>query len=235
MQERRSVTESGISGFFGRVYGNMALGLLTTAVVTGLLMTVFKQAYLSLIGSNQIMLWVFMFLPLVFVILASSGNSVANPGRARLMFLLMSASEGTTMALIMLMTSTNTAVAALLVTAVIFGTMSMVGIFGKRDLSRAGSIAMTALYGVIAISILNFFMHSTGVAVLINYVILGIFIILVAADNQRLKQFYASAEAQGDVAVSSLAVQGAIMLYLDFLNLFLTIIQIFGIGNNNNN
>ncbi|WDF83533.1 Bax inhibitor-1/YccA family protein [Lacticaseibacillus pabuli] len=235
MQERRSVSEAGLSGFFGRVYGNMALGLLTTAVVTGLLMTVFKAPYLALMTSTPMMQWVFMFLPLLFVILASTGNSVQNPGRARVMFLLMSASEGTTMSVIMMMTSTTTAVAALLVTAVIFGTMSMVGIFGKRDLSHAGNIAITALFGVIAISVLNFFMRSTGVAMLINYVILGIFIILVAADNQRLKQFYASAEAQGDVAVSSLAVQGAIMLYLDFLNLFLTIIQIFGIGGNNNN
>jgi FtsH-binding integral membrane protein len=69
---------------------------------------------------------------------------------------------------------------------------------------------------------------------ILNYIILGVFIVLVAYDNQRLKQLYAYAEAEGDVAISSLAVQGAIMLYLDFLNLFITILQIFGIGDNRN-
>lgn len=235
MQERRSVSTSGIGRFYGKLYGVMSLGLLTTAVVTFLLSTVFQQQYLMLVTQNRSMPFILMLAPLIFVFLASGMKSVQNPARALIMFLLMAASEGLTVAVIMMMVPSSTAVAALLVTAVIFSTMAMVGIYGKKDLSKAGSIAMMVLFGVILMSFVNFFLRSTGMAMVMNYVILGVFIILVAYDNQRLKQMYSYAEASGDVAVSSLAVQGAIMLYLDFLNLFLTIIQIFGIGGNSDN
>lgn len=234
MQERRSVSEAGIGRFYGRLYGVMGLGLVVTSIVTYLLGVVFQTQYLTLISNNRAFYWIMLFLPIVFMFLASSMKSVQNPARATVMFLLMAASEGTTLSVFMLMFKATTVVAALLVTAVIFGTMALVGIYGKKDLSRAGSIAMMFLIGAVVMSFLNFFMHSTGMAMILNYVILGVFIILVAYDNQRLKQMYAYAEAEGDVAISSLAVQGAIMLYLDFLNLFLTILQIFGIGDNNN-
>lgn len=234
MQERRSVSETGIGRFYGHLYGMMGLGLVVTAVVTYLLGVVFQTQYLTFISTNQIFYYVAMFLPLIFVLFASSAKSAQNPARATTMFLLMAASEGTTLSLFMLMFKSSTAIAALLVTAVIFGTMSIVGIYGKRDLSRAGSIAFMFLIGAVLMSFLNFFMHSTGMAMILNYIILGVFIVLVAYDNQRLKQMYSYAEAEGDVAVRSLAVQGAIMLYLDFLNLFITILQIFGIGDSRN-
>lgn len=234
MQERRSVSETGIGRFYGRLYGMMGLGLVVTAIVTYLLGVVFQTEYLTFIGNNRLFYYIAMFLPLVFVLFASSAKSARNPARATVMFLLMAASEGTTLALFMMMFKSTTTVAALLVTAVIFGTMALVGIYGKRDLSKAGSIATMFLLGAIVMTMLNFFMRSTGMAMILNYIILGVFIVLVAYDNQRLKQLYAYAEAEGDVAISSLAVQGAIMLYLDFLNLFITILQIFGIGDNRN-
>lgn len=235
MQERRSVSDSGIGRFYGRLYGVMSLGLLTTAVVTFLLTTVLQQQFLNLIAGSRMMPFIMMFAPLIFVFLASGMKSVQNPARGLTMFLLMAASEGLTVAVLMMMVPGATAIAALLVTAVIFATMAMVGIYGKKDLSHAGSIAMMVLVGVILMSLVNMFLRSTGMAMIMNYIILGVFIILVAYDNQRLKQMYSYAEAQGDVAISSLAVQGAIMLYLDFLNLFITIIQIFGIGGNSDN
>lgn len=235
MQERRSVSEAGISEFFGRVYANLGIGLLITSAVTYLLGYVFRAQYISFISSNQFVYWIMLFLPFVFIIFGSGARASANPTQARVMFFLLAASEGTTMSVIMAMYSGTSVIAALLVTAVIFGTMSLVGIYGKRDLSRAGSIAMTALIGVIVMSLVNFLIGSTGLAMFINYAILAIFIVLVAYDNQALKRYYAQAEAMGDVAISALAIQGALMLYLDFLNLFITILEIFGVGGNNRN
>ncbi|WP_155286555.1 Bax inhibitor-1/YccA family protein [Lacticaseibacillus zhaodongensis] len=234
MQERRSVSQSGISQFFGRVYGNMGVGLLITAAITYLLGYVFHDQYVNFISSNPVFYWVMLLLPFVFIIFGSGARAYANPGRARLMFFGLAASEGTTMAVIMAQFSGTSVVAALVVTGVIFGTMSLVGIYGNKDLSRAGSIATTALVGALVMTVLNFLIHSSGLAMLINYAILAIFIVLVAYDNQTLKRFYAQAEAQGDTAISALAIQGALMLYLDFLNLFITILQIFGVGNDNN-
>jgi FtsH-binding integral membrane protein len=234
MQDRRAVNDTGVAQFFGRVYGTMALGIIVTAVVTFILGYVMRDAYISLLSTNRLAFFILTFLPFVFVLAGSGRKAVANPARALTMFLLLAASEGTTLAVIMTMFNGTTVIAALLVTAIIFITMACVGIFGKKDLSRAGGIASMLLIGVILMSVVNMFMGSVGMAMFINYAILGIFIVLVAFDSQRLRNFYAYAEAQGDVAVSALAIQGAMMLYLDFLNLFISILQIFGIGSDNN-
>ncbi|WP_056969088.1 Bax inhibitor-1/YccA family protein [Lacticaseibacillus thailandensis] len=234
MQERRAVNEAGLSQFFGRVYGVMGGGMVVTAIVTYLLGYVFRQQYFNFIASNSLVFYVMAFMPLIFVILGNTGRSVAHAGRALVFFLLLAASEGFTLALIMSMYNGTTVIAALLTTAVVFGTMALVGIFGKKDLSRAGSIAIMGLYGVILMSLVNMFLRSTGMGMLLNYIILAIFIVLVAYDNQTLKRLYASADAQGVMSVNSLAVSGAVALYLDFLNLFLTILEIFGVGSNRN-
>lgn len=230
MQERRAVNDTGIAQFFGKVYGTMGIGLIVTAVVTYLLGYVFQEQYFTLLASSNIIRYVLMFLPLIFVLFGSGRKALANPTRAMAMFIGLAASEGFTLATIMSFFAGTTVIAALLVTAVIFGTMSLVGVFGKKDLSRAGGIASMLLLGVLLMSVVNMFLGSAGFAMILNYIILGVFIILVASETQRLRNFYATAEAAGDVAVRSLAIQGALMLYLDFLNLFITILQIFGVS-----
>ncbi|WKF84215.1 Bax inhibitor-1/YccA family protein [Lacticaseibacillus pantheris] len=234
MQERRAVNESGLSQFFGRVYGVMGGGMVVTAAVTYLLGYVFRQQYFNFIASNTIVFYVMTFMPIIFVILGSTGRSMAHAGRALVFFLLLAASEGFTLAVIMSLYSGTTVIAALLTTAVVFGTMAMVGIFGKKDLSRAGSIAYMSLFGIILMSLVNMFLRSSGMAMLINYAILAIFIVLVAYDNQTLKRLYAQADAQGMSSINALAVSGAVSLYLDFLNLFIAILQIFGMGSDRN-
>ncbi|WP_127850129.1 Bax inhibitor-1/YccA family protein [Lacticaseibacillus hulanensis] len=234
MQERRAVNETGVAQFFGKVYGTMGIGILVTAAVTYVLGYVFQAQYFAILQSNALLRFVFTLLPFAFLLMGSSRKALANPGRAMVMFIGLAASEGFMLASVMWWFKGTTVVAALLVTAVIFGTMALVGVYGKKDISRAGGIATMLLYGAILMSFVNIFMGSAGFAMVLNYIILGVFIVLVAYDSQRLRNFYASAEAQGDVAVSSLAIQGAVMLYLDFLNLFITILQIFGVGSDNN-
>ena len=95
---------------------------------------------------------------------------------------------------------------------------------------------MSALFGVIIMMFVNMFMGSSGMQMLISYAILIIFIVLTAWDTQRLKNLYltAGSDGQATISTSSLAVVGALMLYLDFLNLFTAILQILGVGDNNN-
>ncbi len=175
-------------------------------------------------------------LPLILSFFVTGRRAQASPGYATLMFYLMSASFGFTFASVAMVARTSNLAVALATTAVVFLVMSMVGHFGKRDLSKAGNIAIVALVGVILMSLVNMFMGSSGIQMLISYAVLIIFIVLTAWDTQRLKNLYLTTGSDGQAAISenSLAVVGALMLYLDFLNLFTAILQILGVGNNNN-
>ncbi|WP_461212944.1 Bax inhibitor-1/YccA family protein [Lacticaseibacillus sp. GG6-2] len=235
MQERRIVNDAGLSVFFAKVYGTMGGGLLITAVISYLLGNVFRVQYGNFISSNQIIFWVLTLLPFVLTFLISGRRGQESPAYARLMFGVMAASYGFTLASIWLIYPAANIGIALIVTAVVFFTMSVVGRVTKQNMSRIGGIAMSVLLGAIVLSLINMFMHSGMMSLLISYVILIVFIIMTAADTQALKRLYLTAGGDGDYAVntSSLAVQGALLLYLDFLNLFLVILQIFGVSSDN--
>lgn len=236
MQERRVVNEAGLTQFFSRIYTLMGSGLVVTALVSYLLGVTFKTDYVNFVSGHQIVFWIMLALPLILSFFVTGRRAQASPGYATLMFYLMSASFGFTFASVAMVAQTSNLAVALATTAVVFLVMSMVGHFGKRDLSKAGNIAFVALFGVIIMSLVNMFMGSNGLQMLISYAILIIFIVLTAWDTQRLKNLYLTAGSDGQAAISenSLAVVGALMLYLDFLNLFTAILQILGVGNNNN-
>ncbi len=233
MQERRVVNEAGLTQFFSRIYTLMGSGLVVTALVSYLLGVTFKTDYTNFVGAHPIVFWIMLALPLILSFFVTGRRAQASAGYATLMFYLMSASFGFTFAMV---ARTSNMAVALATTAVVFLVMSMVGHFGKRDLSKAGNIAFVALFGVIIMSLVNMFMGSNGLQMLISYAILIIFIVLTAWDTQRLKNLYLTTGSDGQAAISenSLAVVGALMLYLDFLNLFTAILQILGVGNNNN-
>lgn len=108
--------------------------------------------------------------------------------------------------------------------------MSIYGRMTKNNLSGFGKFAMMGLIGVIIVSLVNFFMASAAISYFLSYAMLIIFIILTAWDNQKLSMMYRQYGATGEISVSGLAVMGALTLYLDFVNLFLTMLQIFGGG-----
>lgn len=232
MQERRVVNDAGLTGFFNKVYSTMGIGMLITAAVSYLLSNVFYNQYISLIVNNRIVWYLFLFLPLVLSFFVSSKRALANPAFGTLMFFLIAASFGFQIALFMSYYTPASVIIAFTMTAVMFFTMSLVGRFGKKDLSRAGQIAMGALLAVIILSVLNMFMGITGLSLIISYAILAIFIVLTAWDTQNLKNMYLSATGSGEAVVSegALAVIGALTLYLDFLNMFLAVLQILGVS-----
>ena len=227
MQERRVVNEAGLTQFFSRIYTLMGSGLVVTALVSYLLGVTLKNDYINFVGAHPIIFWIMTALPLILSFFVTGRRAQASPGYATLMFYLMSASFGFTFASVAMVAKTSNLAVALATTAVVFFVMSMVGHFGKRDLSKAGNIVMM---------LVNMFMGSSGMQMLISYAILIIFIVLTAWDTQRLKNLYLTAGSDGQAAIStsSLAVVGALMLYLDFLNLFTAILQILGVGDNNN-
>lgn len=234
MQERRVVNDAGLSTFFAKVYSTMGGGLLITALISYLLGNVFQVQYGNFIASNRILYIVATFLPFILMFMISGRRGQESPAYARAMFGLMAASYGFTLASVWLIYPAANIGISLVVTAVIFFTMSFVGRTTKSNMSMISRYLIAALVGVIVLSLINIFMGSSMMAMLISYAILIIFIIMTAADTQALKRIYLTASGNGSFAVntSSLAVQGALMLYLDFLNLFMAILQIFGVGDN---
>ncbi|MCI1894865.1 MAG: Bax inhibitor-1/YccA family protein [Lactobacillus sp.] len=230
MQERRVVNDTGLVGFFNRVYSVMGSGLLLTAAISYLLGTVFYNQYANFVANHTFMFYILLFLPLFLSMGVNSRRAQANAGYAGLMFYLISACYGTTFTVILIQYQSSIVAISFLTTAVIFLTMSVVGRITKQDLSRAGVIATSALIGVILLSVINFFMQSSGLQLILSYAILVIFIVLTAFDTQKLKTIYMSANQEGGYVVNTntLAIQGALALYLDFLNIFLVVLRLFG-------
>ncbi|WP_338216272.1 Bax inhibitor-1/YccA family protein [Lacticaseibacillus salsurivasis] len=230
MQERRVVNDTSLAGFFNRVYSVMGSGLLLTAAISYLLGTVFYNQYANFVANHTFMFYILLFLPFFLSMGVNSRRAQANAGYAGLMFYLISACYGTTFTVILIQYQSSIVAISFLTTAVIFLTMSVVGRITKQDLSRAGVIATSALIGVILLSVINFFMQSSGLQLILSYAILVIFIVLTAFDTQKLKTIYMSANQEGGYVVNTntLAIQGALALYLDFLNIFLVVLRLFG-------
>ena len=144
------------------------------------------------------------------------------------MFIAYAALNGFAFTAILLAYNIGSIASAFISSALVFIAMSVYGRMTKNNLSGFGKYAMMGLIGVIIVSLVNFFMASAAVSYFLAYAMLIIFIILTAWDNQKLGLMYRQYGATGEVSISGLAVMGALTLYLDFVNLFITMLQIFG-------
>lgn len=117
---------------------------------------------------------------------------------------------------------------AFMVTAGMFGGMSVFGMVTKRDLSGMGSFLMMGLWGIILASIVNIFLKSTQMDFVISVVGVIVFTGLTAWDTQKLRQMGETAPIEDSVAIRRGAILGALSLYLDFINLFLMLLRLFG-------
>jgi hypothetical protein len=210
--------------FFNAVYGWMAAGLALTAVVAwwvSLHREVVEQVF-SVHG--MIMLFIAQ-IALVLVISAAVQRIGAT--MATVLFLAYSALNGLTLSYIFLVYTLSSVAGAFIASAAMFGAMSLWGMVTKRDLSIMGRVLFMALIGLIVASLLNIFLAHGAYYWIISYAGVVIFAGLTAYDTQRLQQIgYATA---GNAAMAArLSIVGALMLYLDFINLFLMLLQIMG-------
>ena len=213
-----------IAAFFNAVYLWMTIGLALTGTVAwwvstqpGVLATVFHGPTLIILFIAEILL--------VGVIAGAVNKLSATTATA--LFLVYAALNGFTLAGIFVMYSLGSIAGAFVASAVMFGAMSIYGKVTGADLSGMGKIAFMGLIGIIAATVVNFFIHSTALAWIVSYIGVAVFLGLTAYDTQRLKQIAVS--VAGDAAMTArLSINGALMLYLDFLNLFLFLVQIMG-------
>lgn len=221
-----SVATSILSSFMTQVYMWMAGGLLLTAAVAlGLTFATESNPSLQATVLTMALPLFFVELALVWFISARAGKmSVAV---SAMLFFAYALINGLVFGAILPAYEFTTVGYAFGATFLTFGAMAIYGYTTKQDLTKFGSIAFMFLIGAIIASIVNIFVASSALDWLLTYVLLGVFIILTAYDNQKLKKLAADAEAQ-NMDVSKFAVAGALTLYLDFINLFLLILKIMG-------
>jgi len=171
--------------------------------------------------------YIAMFSPLAFVLLISFGlNRISYPVLS-LLFIAYAAVTGISFSFILLAFTASSVLGVFLTTSVVFGVMAIAGYTTKTDLTKFGSILIMFLVGIIVASIVNWFLHSTGLDMLISYIGVAVFVGLTAYDVQKLKNI-AAGVTYGDATASKMALMGGLTLYLDFINLFLFLLRIFG-------
>jgi uncharacterized protein len=177
-------------------------------------------------GHLSILGWVVMLAPLGFVLLMSFGfNRLSYPALIGL-FLAYAAINGISLSFIFLVYAIGSIVNVFLSTVALFAVMAIAGYTTKTDLTKLGSILMIGLIGIIIASLINFFMHSESMDYLISILGVIIFTGLTAYDVQKIKRI--GMEDDGSTPFKKIAIMGALNLYLDFINLFLYLLRLFG-------
>ena len=210
--------------FVRSVYAWMFAGLAITAGAS--LWVVMSQGMQQLIFGNRMMPWVLMIVELGLVFFLSARITRMSAGTAASMFLVFSLLNGLTLSVIFFVYTAGTIFQAFAVAAGMFGAMSIYGTVTKRDLTSWGSFFFMGLIGILLCSVVNIFLKSPAFAWAISLIGVFVFLGLTAYDTQKLKA-YASAPQLRE----NLAVYGALALYLDFINLFLFMLRLFGGGN----
>ncbi len=209
-----------------RVYVRMFVGLLISAFCA--LGVASSPAALSFIFGNQIVFWGMFIVMLAMAWILPARMTKMSTAACLLMFAVFSALMGVWLAPIFIAYKIGTIVYTFFITAGTFGAMSVYGYFTKSDLSKMGTYLIMALFGLIIASVVNIFWANSTMEWIISIVGVLIFTGLTAWDTQQIKQL-AAANLEPQLA-DKLATMGALNLYLDFINLFLFLLRIFGGG-----
>ena len=233
--DRAIAVDAGLRAHMIRVYNYMAGAVALTGVVAwltfqmavtqtaagALALTPFGQA---LFGSP--LMWVLVLAPLALVFFISFRINRLQASTALMLFLVYAALLGLSLATIFLVYTHASITRVFFITAASFGALSVYGYTTQRDLSAIGSFLIMGLFGIIIASVVGMFWHSTPLQFAISVVGVLVFAGLTAWDTQKIKEMYSPMD-DGTVAGRK-AVMGALALYLDFVNLFLMLLRLFG-------
>jgi FtsH-binding integral membrane protein len=212
-----------VTAFLRLVYGWMFAGLAVTAVVAYLVAG--SPAIVTAIATNRFLFWVLAIAQLGVVLLLSARVGSLAPGTAAALFLGYSALTGVTMAFVLLIYTGESVATTFFITAGMFGATALYGTTTQRSLAGVGQFMFMGLIGMVIASIVGMFWHNDGLQFVISFIGVIVFTGLAAWDAQRMK---AMALALPEGASGSYAVVGALSLYLDFINLFLSLLRFVG-------
>ncbi len=217
------------AGVMQRVYGWMSLGLLVTTVVAFL--TLSSDTLLNFVFGNMLVFWGLVIGQLVLVFSINRVISKISSTAGLMLFFLYAALNGVTLSIIFLAYGLGTIILAFGTTTLIFVILTIVGLTTKEDLTKWGPILLVGLLGIIAASVVNMFLASTALDWVVTYAGILIFLGLIVYDSNMIKKMTYAVVLQGhgnQETLNSIAVIGALRLYLDFINLFLRLLRVLG-------
>lgn len=214
-------TAAEVNSAMGRVYAHMSLAIITSMIVSYFVGT--SPALLQFFFGSWVK-WLVIFAPLAFVF-AVPMLLESNIGRAGKVLTLhaFAALMGLSFATIFAVYTMASIMEAFMGGAVLFGTMSFYGYFTKQSLDSVGKFCFVGLIAIVIASIINIFIGSTVMQMVISAIAIIIFLGLTAYDTQQIREMVSEGDADDGVEIA-----GALTLYLDFINLFLSLLQLFG-------
>jgi len=230
-----AVVDEGLRSYMLRVYNYMGIGLVVTGLVAYFTYT---QSFIEqngrIVGLTGLgnalygspLQWIVMLAPLAFVLVLSFGITKLSVPVTQLLFWVFAAVMGLSLASIFAVYTGGSIAKVFFISAATFGAMSLYGYTTKRDLTQIGSFLIMGLIGIVIASIVNIFLHSSGLSFAISIIGVLVFVGLTAWDTQKIKESYNV--GFGAEVLAKGAIMGALSLYLDFINLFLMLLRLFG-------
>ncbi len=216
--------DAGLRTYMLKVYNYMASALALSGIVAFL--TASSPAMMQVIYGTPLQ-WVVMLAPLGIVIYLSVRLNKLSAAAAQMWFWAFATMMGLSLSSILLAYTGESITRVFFITAGVFGTMSLYGYTTKKDLTAMGSFLMMGLFGIIIASVVNMFMQSTALQFAISAIGVVIFTGLTAYDTQKIKEIYFQVAGNSE-AMGKAAIMGALRLYLDFINLMLMLLRLFG-------
>ena len=230
------VMDEGLRAYMLKVYNYMATGILLTGIIALLTfkMSVVTNDSGAIVGLTQIgnalylsgLKWVVMLAPLGVVFYMSFGIKKMSASKAQTTFWVFASLMGLSLSSILLIYTGLSVTRVFFICSATFGAMSIYGYTTKRDLTKLGSFLMMGLIGIIIASVVNIFLKSSMMYFVISILGVLIFVGLTAYDTQKIKNMYYVSDS-GEIAGKK-AIMGALTLYLDFINLFIMLLRLFG-------
>lgn len=222
-QARAAQMDMGLRAYMLQIYNYMASGLALTGIVA-LAVSQSPEMMQAIFGTP--LAWVVMLSPLAFILVINFGVHKMKASTLQMVFWAFSGVMGLSMASIFLQFTGESIARTFFITAGTFAAMSLWGYTTKKDLSGMGSFLMMGLIGLIIAMVVNIFLQSSGLQFVISGIGVLLFTGLTAYDTQRLKSLYL--ESDGAEVGKKKAIMGAVTLYLDFINLFMFLLQFIG-------
>ena len=221
-EAKTQAVDEGLRIYMTKVYNYMGLGLLATAITAYI--GAASGIYVAL--AQTPLIWLVVLAPLGMVIYLSSRLHKMSASAAKTTFWIYAAMTGLSLSYVLLAFTGVSVVRTFVITAASFGALSLYGYTTKRDLSGMGSFLFMGLIGIILASIVNIFMQSPAMHFAISVIGVLLFAGLTAYDTQDIKRIYYAGDSR-DIAEKK-AIMGALRLYLDFINMFLFLLQFLG-------
>jgi uncharacterized protein len=217
-----TLIDAGLRVYMQRVYSYMAGGLALTGIVA---YVAASSGFYQAVAATPL-IWIVMLAPLGFVLVLSFGIQRISASTAVALFWIYAAVMGLSLGSIFLVFTGISIARVFFITAATFGAMSLYGYTTRSDLSGFGSFLLMGLIGIVIASIVNIFVGSSVLQFAISVIGVIVFVGLTAYDTQRIREMYL--DSDNDEVEGKKAILGALTLYLDFINIFMMLLQLFG-------